>query len=52
MKMLQRETRAIIQAYRNAQRKAKLICKRKKKQHEEQVLEEFKKGLKIMTQIL
>jgi hypothetical protein len=41
MKMLQRETRANIQAYMNAQREAKLIYKRKKKQHEEQVLEEL-----------
>jgi hypothetical protein len=51
MKMLQRETRANIQAYRNAQRDAKLICKRKKKQHGEQVLEDNKKGLKIMTYV-
>jgi sorting nexin-29 len=46
MKMLQRETRANMQAYRNAQREAKLICKRKKKQYEEQVLEELQESFK------
>jgi hypothetical protein len=46
MKMLQTETRANIQAYRNAQREAKLICKRKKKQFEEQVLEELQERFK------
>jgi hypothetical protein len=46
MKMLQRETRANIQAYRNAQREAKLICKGKKKQYEEQVLEELQERFK------
>jgi hypothetical protein len=46
MKMLQRETRANIQAYSTAQKKAKLICKRKKEQYEEQVLEELQEWFK------
>jgi hypothetical protein len=46
MKMLQRETRANTQVYRSAQREAKLICKRKKKLYEEQVLEELQESFK------
>jgi hypothetical protein len=46
MKMLQREIRVNIQTYRNAQREAKLICKTKTKQYEEQVLEELQERFK------
>jgi hypothetical protein len=46
MKMLQRETRANIQAYRSAHREAKLICKRKKKQYGGRVLEELQERFK------
>jgi hypothetical protein len=47
MKMLQSETRANIQAHKNAETEAKLICKRKKKkQYEEQVLEELQERFK------
>jgi hypothetical protein len=39
-KHVQRETRANIDAHRNAQKEEKCNCKRKKKQYEEEELEE------------
>jgi hypothetical protein len=46
MKMLQRKTRTNIQEYKKAQREAKLVCKRKKRQSEEEKLEELQERYK------
>lgn len=49
-KHVQRETRANIDAHRNAQKEEKCNCKTKKKQYEEEELEESQdRKKKIMT---
>jgi hypothetical protein len=41
IKMLQRETTTHAHVYKNGRRETKLICKRKKKQYEEHILEQL-----------
>ena len=41
LKMLQRKTRSNIETFRNARREARRICRRKKKQYEEEKIEDL-----------
>jgi hypothetical protein len=46
LKMLQRKTRSNIEAYKEARREARKVCRRKKKYHEEEKLEELQEKYK------
>ena len=42
LKMLQRKTRSNIETFRNARRDARRICRRRKKQYEEEKIEDLR----------
>jgi len=49
LKMLQRKTRSNIEAYREARREARIVCRKKKKYYEEEKLEELQEKYKRNT---